>query len=94
MATSRTADAARLLKVQIVTCLLVWGTAILFWTSGEGSTITWIVTGLAVVDTAMCGYFFGKFRSIQRASSDESRGETPQDSLRRLTDSSEEQSAG
>jgi len=93
MTSPKAADTAQLLKMQVAVCLLVWLMAIVLWLNGASRTITWITTALAIVDTGMCGYFFVKFRSLQGKSNDERLGETPDDTMRRLTDSSEEQTA-
>jgi hypothetical protein len=90
MATPSAADAARMLKVQLYTSLLVSITAIVFWLNAPGQIITWIVTALAVMDAVLCGYFFFKFRSVRPASA--AQAESPEESLRRLNDSADGES--
>jgi hypothetical protein len=81
------ADTARLLKTQGATCLLVWLVTIAFWINDGTSIIKVISLGLAVFDTAMCGYLFVKFRSLNRSKIGEPTPETSDETLRRLNDS-------
>jgi hypothetical protein len=87
MTAPRAADTARLLKMQVATCLFVSLMAIALWLNGASRTITWIVTALAIFDTAMCAYLFAKFRSLNHSTIGEPTTESSDETLRRLNDS-------
>jgi hypothetical protein len=90
MTTPNAADTARLLRTQVATCLLVWLVTIAFWINGGSPTVRYISLALAVFDTALCGYLFVKFRSLQQRASSNASLETPDENLRRLNDSTDD----
>jgi hypothetical protein len=92
MTTPTAGDTARLLKTQVATCLLVWLVTIAFWINGGSPTVRYISLALAVFDTALCGFLFVKFRSLQQRAASDAVVETPDETLRRLNDSTDDSS--
>lgn len=90
MSTPKAADTARLLKTQVATCLLVWLVTVAFWINGGSTVVRYFSLVLAVFDTALCGYLFVKFRSLQQQAPEAVGAETSDESLRRLNDSTDD----